>query len=462
MDFEKKREKTKRLKRDSSVTKNGLNVTSRNRFGGNVTDCDNNDGLIEDALLGCILINPNIINQMNATNEDFTTPENRKIFEAMLSLYADGEDLAPIAIANRLNQPSYIKRMIGYGENILNAKEWKGFDQKLVKRGIKAKVLDLGHKLINKANNGESPDTLLSFIQDMSSAISAKIKGKTTLALQIDEWIKNNSGNTFYVTDCDKDLGIVTKHDRDNRRQILNRLLKKGILAKASNRQGHYRIVDDSLEVINFKEANANDILDIRWPFDIQKLVNLLPKSVVIVAGAWESGKTAFLLNVARMNMHRNQVRYMSSEMGDAEFALRLKLFTEMAADDWKIEAIERSADWEDAILPDGINIIDYLEQSDAFYNVGDKIRRIFDRLKRGIAVIALQKAIGKDLGRGGDFTAEKARLYLSLDPGELTILKGKLWANPQVSPKNMTMKFKLWQGHKFVPQGEWYKKVKQ
>jgi hypothetical protein len=80
--------------------------------------------------------------------------------------------------------------------------------------------------------------------------------------------------------------------------------------------------------------------------------------------------------------------------------------------------------------------------------------------LDNGIAVIAIQKVPGRALGRGGDFTAEKARLYLTLDKGEITITKGKLWADQLINPRGMTWKFKLVGGCKFVTQGEAYKKV--
>lgn len=416
---------------------------------------------LEETLIGCIIYNPNIFKSVKASSDDFENPKLRKIYEIMGKFHEDGTMIEPTLISLEMKDKTVVPYLIDLHSKIITEKIYPGIDRQIRDRSAKRLADLFSQRIIQMSRNGSHAEDIADKIHELNRLVTEKLSGRKTLVSLIDEWLNSTKG-TFFVTEMDKELGIGTKGDRENRKKIMQRLLSKGKLVKASQRQGHYRIVDRSVEAINFLEANAHEDFEIRWPFDIQNLVRLLPKSIIIVAGAWEAGKTAFLLNVARMNMHKHHVRYMSSEMGDAEFRLRLDLFSEMAPEDWKIEVIERSSDWEDVILPDDINIIDYLEQSDAFYNVGDKIRKIFDRLKKGVAIIALQKATGKDLAHGGDFTAEKARLYLRLDQGELEIMKGKLWANPQISPKNMMMKFKLWQGHKFVAQGDWFKNIKQ
>jgi len=35
------------------------------------------------------------------------------------------------------------------------------------------------------------------------------------------------------------------------------------------------------------------------WPFKLENLVHLYPKNIIVLAGASNTGKTAFLLNVA-------------------------------------------------------------------------------------------------------------------------------------------------------------------
>jgi len=101
------------------------------------------------------------------------------------------------------------------------------------------------------------------------------------------------------------------------------------------------------------------------------------------------------------------------------------------------------------------------LEVSDNFFQVGKFIADIHNTLQDGVAVIALQKKRGERLGRGGDFSQEKARLYMTVDPeypgGILRIRKCKNWRNPTVQPAGHAQKFKTVSGCKLIPQGDWF-----
>jgi hypothetical protein len=69
---------------------------------------------------------------------------------------------------------------------------------------------------------------------------------------------------------------------------------------------------------------------------------------------------------------------------------------------------------------------------------------------------VAIQKKIGAQLGRGQEFSLEKPRLYLSMDKGRLSIVKGKSWANPKVDPNGLTIGFKITGGCVFEVTGGW------
>jgi len=82
--------------------------------------------------------------------------------------------------------------------------------------------------------------------------------------------------------------------------------------------------------------------------------------------------------------------------MGLSELRMRLELFENCTKDLWKqVRFYERSENFDDVIDPNGINIIDYLEVLDDFWKVGQQIKAIHDKLKNGIAVIAIQKNKG-------------------------------------------------------------------
>jgi hypothetical protein len=142
--------------------------------------------------------------------------------------------------------------------------------------------------------------------------------------------------------------------------------------------------------------------------------------------------------------------------MGKPELRVRISKFNTMPKN-WKVEFIPRASNFADLILPNDITLVDYLEISEDFFRVAGMIKEIFDKLDRGIAMIALQKNRGTDLGLGGGRSLEKARLYLSMSPGRIKITKGKNWASEQ-NPNGLVQGFKLVQGAHFIRLGEWHK----
>ncbi len=114
--------------------------------------------------------------------------------------------------------------------------------------------------------------------------------------------------------------------------------------------------------------------------------------------------------------MHRHEILYLNLEMGDTEFRKRLELFDDVLLSSWKFKAYHRASNFADLITAEKkVFIVDFLEVTTDFWKVAQYIQEIHRKLKDGICIIALQKAEGKDAGRGGDFSKEKARLYLSL-----------------------------------------------
>jgi hypothetical protein len=141
--------------------------------------------------------------------------------------------------------------------------------------------------------------------------------------------------------------------------------------------------------------------------------------------------------------------------MSNAEMKGRLRAFGE-PLDKWKFNAFDRCSNFADVIRPDEVNIIDFLELHDEFWKVGGMMKDIYEKLNKGIAIIALQKKRGADTGKGGDVTREKPRLYLSMENGKMCIEKGKNWRHEGINPNGLQCEYKLVNGSKFLISSPW------
>ncbi len=180
-----------------------------------------------------------------------------------------------------------------------------------------------------------------------------------------------------------------------------------------------------------------------------------------MVAGEKNSGKTVFCLNTAMLNMGRVlPVRYITSEMGGAELAYRLKMFEpDIPYDDWVkgVEFIEEDQDFQDKIKPEGLNIIDYLKLGDDFFKVGSSIKAIFSKMTTGVTLIAMQKKKGSDLAVGGRFTTDESRLYIALESGGVAkIVSAKNWKDPRRNPNNLECDYHIIGGARMRMVSEW------
>ncbi len=288
----------------------------------------------------------------------------------------------------------------------------------------------------------------------IKSALERSKKRDFNITQDLKAWIESQEGH-WKVTEYHNESQIVTKEAKHAVIQALKRFQNEGLIEKYGNQRGIYRRVEGKADDIDFMNVEEK-VVEIAYPFEIEKWVLTLPKNIIIVAGEVNAGKTAFLLNTCFLNMGKFKIHYYSSEMGALELRARLKKF-ECNLEHWKenINFKERSSNFADVIKPNDVNIIDYLEITDEFYKIGGMIKEVFDKLKKGIAIIALQKNPKTDFGLGGMRSVEKARLYVAMERGNIKIVKGKNWAS-EVNPNGISRSFKLVQGAKFIATNEW------
>jgi len=288
----------------------------------------------------------------------------------------------------------------------------------------------------------------------IDSSINRVVRRERNLSEEIKDWVKTTEGY-FQTTEIHAELRLTTPEEKKACYSMLLRMAERGKIEKHGQRRGCFRVVDNTCEDIDFLSA-PDSTFDINWPFRIEDLVQIMPGNIVVVAGEPNAGKTAFLLNVVKDNMHRHDVYYFSSEMGSLELKKRLKKF-DAPLGDWIFHPKERTSNFADVIKPDAINIIDFLEVYDEFYKIGGLIKDIYDKLNKGIAIIAIQKNKGSDYGLGGNRGLEKARLYLTMEPGKARIVKAKNWKTFE-NPNGLEIDFKLAEGCKFFTDKGWHR----
>ena len=253
-------------------------------------------------------------------------------------------------------------------------------------------------------------------------------------------------------TMVDSDCGFKTPSAKDARRQAINRLKKSGMIQPHPKNPSQYRKFNKTLEKLDWLSVDPDVTFDIKWPFKfLNERVITTPGSLILVAGAKSAGKTSFLLNVAKLNMVRHHVRYLSSEFNEYTLARRIRNFTDITPEEWTFDPARRSSEFEDAIEPDALNIIDFLELHDDFFLVGKFLRHIFDALNDGIAIVALQKNPGADLPLGGNRALDNANLIILLDKGKVTIKDAKYWQDDQENPVGKSWTYQLVRGAKYV-----------
>ena len=342
-----------------------------------------------------------------------------------------------------------------------------GWLQKMVKTLLKSgvykkeEITELAIKLGRYADDPIEMGTYLTkFLADFSDF-------HENLAGEIEEMVVTTEGNIL-TTDVYNRLHLTTREEKKNACVILLRLEKKGLIAKTGVRSGEYRKIVDAFIPLKTIDQEDTEPLNVRFPLGIHKYARIFQSNIIIVAGEKDCGKTGFCLNFATQNTQQGRkIRYISSEFGAAELKDRLAS-QDIDVNDWltRVEfgQFQRN-EYQDAILPDGINIIDFMENSDGkFYLVSEQIKKIYQNLRSGIALIALQKKKGQEYARGGELSAEKSRLYVTLsrrptDSGPrnfATILHCKNRAMKEVNPNGLTVEYKLGGGFFFKQVGHW------
>lgn len=294
-----------------------------------------------------------------------------------------------------------------------------------------------------------------------------KIQEKSFYEL-VKDWVCNTDV-TIKLQDGYNALHCVTRDEKAKLRVYFRRLTEEGVLRKTGT--GAYILRKDTIEWLDIEGADTKPF-PIKWPLGVEKLVKLPIGGLTLIAGQQGAGKTAFLLNVAILNMNRGRdVIFLSTETRAQGLKVRLEAFGEEGISIKEmskgirfaflegdiIEAIENHS------LEEAILIVDYLEINDQFWLIAPKLAEIFKKMKNGLPIVGLQ--MHQDRLLGGNFGLHKPEMVLTLKKDKetrysyMTIEKARWWADPTDNPEFKSAVFSLRQGCIMRQLDEWERK---
>lgn len=323
----------------------------------------------------------------------------------------------------------------------------------------------------------ESPDSTLGghvtgnseSTQNVTSVTD--VTEKYNLAEKVRNWLEWCDG-IFEISDLSGELGIDKRSPKyQNLKQILKRYIEKDVLRRVGGRRGTYQRVETTFEELAWWEEGAEQEFPLSLPLGLSDLCIFYPRNIIVLAGSKDAGKTTLSLNIAKQNMQGRKLHYLTSEMSKAEFRSRLECHRDIPLASWrKMTVCDIRDNAADYVLkfPNDIIIVDFLEIHDDFWKVGGTIRQIYQALKSGVAIVNIQKNFNQDIGRGGEGTLEKARLYLSLTRKyaeessvpytEAKIVSAKTPRDPLHKPSGMIRNFQINFGAEIETLGPWYR----
>ena len=258
----------------------------------------------------------------------------------------------------------------------------------------------------------------------------------------VEEWVAGTTG-WFSLTNIYSEMKLMEPEQKAYLRVIIKRLKDEGTIRPHGKRDGLYRLVDDKAPEEHWQRADKMSV-PLRFPFELEKWVRILPKSLIILAGSSSAGKTAFLYNVVYLNMHDFPIHLFNSEMGVMQIQERFNAIDSDIPNPAPFHVRSRQENFADVIEPDAINLVDYMDLDSEVYMIGKELKDIIQKLNDGVAIIAIQKPPGRDLGYGAGYSLKSASLYLSMDAGKLKIVKARERAISDIDPLGKTWEFHL------------------
>lgn len=269
---------------------------------------------------------------------------------------------------------------------------------------------------------------------------------------QIEDWVGGMVTGQFHYT---KVLdGTIPPSEYAKLRVIMHRLRDKGVCYPVPSKgDGWWRPADNSLEEICWWDGDGEIGDSLLLPMGLNKYCYIPLPSLIIVAGKYNAGKTAFCINTVNQNLEKweNKIDFYVSE-GAEMMRAKFDSLNSFLPKPPPFKMYRRTENFADVIDPDHLSVIDYLRvDMSKTYEIGNSLFAIFNKLNRGIAVVAMQKPPGdRKIAFGGASTAFEPTLYIGMDKDVLGFEKIKVPKLVDIDPYTLKITFKISKGVNF------------
>ena len=424
---------------------------------------------IESAILSSVLTKPELIESVitEISPQDFELTESKILLWVIYKLHRENKPIDLDVIIDTLKKG---KKYNQVKDHLIDIMEAMGHSTGLpyyieqIKEGKKkGTVAGLIEKLNRSLNSEYIPvdNAIQDIIETLNKLGSTGSQRPDNVAQEVRDWASTTSGY-FLTAECYRELSYTTFEIKRAATVALLRLVESGVIEKHGDKRGCYRRIEQKPEVQEWWTDEGTPI-DLRWPLGIETYANLYPGNVVLLEGAKSQGKSAFAIDFCRMNHKKfpGAALYQNIEMATSELRQRFNSYGDLFPYEEAMKAIEfiRVNDsWWDYILPDGLNVIDYLVQYDKSYILPQYIRQIHEKLNNGIALVLVQRDAFKPYGTGGRGVRDFPRLVLSLMAHKLKLEDVKSFKNTGIgNPTGLCIEYKHVNYCELHPASDWY-----
>lgn len=273
------------------------------------------------------------------------------------------------------------------------------------------------------------------------------------------------SDGVFTIDDVLKECSLFSDK-RNAVKCALSDFTKEGIVERQGMRSGTYApILSTGIKMNDIIKTATTLPVDLRLPLAIDAVLNIYNRNLIVIQGLSNAGKTAFLMEIARLNKGLfSLIKYINTEMDASEIRDRVER-RHMDLDEFLsyvefflVKSTHVSGAIRYEIEPNGLNLVDYLHLEDATL-MATEMDKIQERLNNGIAVVAIQKYFGKDMGYGGHGVKNRARLVIDLSKDIVTLKKVKSpkWWHKEIRLDDSYRKFEYDKDGSIKPKSSWF-----